>query len=143
MENTNTDIFTYSREFLVNRAYSSLSKKDKKKNKFIEPNIIIKDRKTYIINFEQFCESINRDINFVKKYIDKETTFQSSLLSDDINQLKIDTSLKQQYLKSILTVYIKSYILCQECKSSDTKIIINNRSQFTSCNTCKSERLYN
>ena len=139
---SDTPLISYSREFLVNRAYEALSKREKKKNKFIEPHIIIKDRKTYITNFDLFCKSINRDKNTVKKYIDKETTFASSL-PGDLTQLKIDTSLKQPHVKSILTIYIKSYVLCQECKSSDTELINKNRSQFTHCNMCKSERLYN
>jgi translation initiation factor 2 subunit 2 len=138
---SNTTI-SYSRDFLVNRAYQSLSKIGKKKSKFIEPNIVIKDRKTYITNFDQFCKSINREKNVVKEYIDKETAFSSSL-PGDLTQLKIDTSLKQPYVKSILTLYIKSYIVCQECKSSDTEIINKNRSRFIHCNMCKSDRLYN
>lgn len=139
---SDTPTILYSREFLVNRAYQTLLKREKKKNKFIEPIIIIKDKKTFITNFELFCKSINRDKNIVKKYIDKETTFASSLPGDS-TQLKIDTTLKQPYVKSILSVYIKLCVLCQECKSSDTELITKIRSQFTHCNICKSERVYN
>jgi translation initiation factor 2 subunit 2 len=133
---------TYTKDFLVKRAYEILSKLEKKKNKFIEPNIVIKDKKTYITNFEEFCNSINRDKNIVKMYIDKETNIQSSFIGD-FNQLKIDSLLRQPHLKNIITIFIKLYILCQECKSSNTNIIKKNRSSFTYCNMCKSERIFN
>lgn len=132
----------YTKEFLVKRAYDMLNKREKKKNKFVEPSIINKDRKTFITNFDAFCTSINRDKSIVKTYIDKETNFASSL-SGDLSQLKIDTSLRQTHIKTIITVFIKMYVLCQECKSSDTHIIKKNRNSFTQCNFCKSERVFN
>jgi translation initiation factor 2 subunit 2 len=138
MEDSN---ISYTRDYLVKRAYQSLSKRERKKNKFIEPNIIVKDRKTYITNFDIFCKSINRDKYIVKQYIDKETTISSSLLCES-TQLKIDSSLKPSHVKNIITIYIKLYILCQECKSSDTELLHKNRLLFTFCNYCKSERIY-
>ena len=131
----------YSTEFLVKRAYESLSKREKKKNKFIEPQVIGKDRKTFITNFEAFCNSINREKSFVKIYLDKETLFPSSLIGD-LTQLKIDTSLKAAHVKNILTIFIKMYVLCQDCKSSDTHLVKKNRSTFISCSMCKSERVF-
>lgn len=132
----------YSTEELIKRAYESLSLREKKKNKFIQPDIIIKDRKTFITNFDNFCKSINRENSLVKMYIDKETQFASSLINND-TQLKIDTSLKIPHLKNIITIFIKMYILCQECKSSDTTLIRKNRKTFTSCGTCKTEKILN
>lgn len=132
----------YTTEELIKRAYETLSLREKKKNKFIQPEIIVKDRKTFITNFDNFCKSINRDNNFVKMYIDKETQYASSLINNE-TQLKIDTSLKVSHLKNIITIFIKMCILCQECKSSDTVIIRKNRKTFTSCNTCKTEKILN
>jgi translation initiation factor 2 subunit 2 len=132
----------YSAEELIKRAYETLSLREKKKNKFVQPEIIVKDRKTFIINFENFCKSINRETIFVKTYIDKQTQFTSSLITND-TQLKIDTSLKIPHLKNIITIFIKMYILCPECKSSDTTLIRKNRKTFTSCGTCKSEKILN
>jgi translation initiation factor 2 subunit 2 len=130
----------YSTDELVKRAYSTLSLREKKKNKFIQPEIIVKDRKTIILNFDTFCKSINRDKNLVKMYLDKETNFSSSFIGDG-EQIKIDTSLKVSHVKNILTIFIKLYILCPDCKSSDTSIIRKKRTTFTECNTCKSSKI--
>jgi translation initiation factor 2 beta subunit (eIF-2beta)/eIF-5 len=133
---------SYSTEDLVKRAYSILSNREKKKLKLVPPEIIIKDRKTIITNFDLFCQSINRDKNIVKSYLDKETNFSSSFFGDT-NQVKIDTVLKGPYVKNILTVFIKSYVICADCKSYDTQLIRQKRATYTQCLTCKTEKVLN
>ena len=133
---------SYSTEDLIKRAYSQLSNREKKKLKLIQPEVIIKDRKTIITNFDVFCQSINRDRNIVKKYLDKETQFASSFFGDSY-QVKIDTMLKGPLVKNILTVFIKSYVICADCKSYDTHLIRQKRNTYTQCNTCKTEKVLN
>jgi translation initiation factor 2 subunit 2 len=136
------NILPYTTDELVKKAYGALSQREKKKNKFIQPDIIVKDRKTFILNFDSFCKSINRDKNLVKMYLDKETNFSSSFIGEG-EQIKIDTSLKVSHVKNILTIFIKLYILCPDCKSSDTCIVRKKRTNFTECNTCKSSKILN
>ena len=135
-------VISYSTNDLVKRAYSQLNIREKKKIKLIPPEVIIKDRKTIITNFDIFCQSINRDKNIVKSYLDKETHFASSFFGDT-NQVKIDTMLKGPYVKNILTVFIKSYVICADCKSYDTHLIRQKRNTYTQCNTCKTEKVLN
>jgi len=139
---TSAYILPYTTDELVKRAYTALSQREKKKSKFIQPDIITKDRKTLILNFDSFCKSINRDKTLVKMYLDKETNFSSSFIGDG-EQLKIDTMLRVPHVKNILTIFIKLYILCPDCKSSDTSIIRKSRTNFTQCNTCKSSKVLN
>jgi translation initiation factor 2 beta subunit (eIF-2beta)/eIF-5 len=135
-------VISYSTDDLVKRAYSQLSNREKKKIKLIPPEVIIKDRKTIITNFDMFCQSINRDRNIVKKYLDKETNFASSFFGDS-NQIKIDTMLKGPLVKNILTVFIKSYVICGDCKSYETQLIRQKRATYTQCLTCKTEKVLN
>ena len=135
-------VISYSTDDLVKRAYSQLSNREKKKIKLIPPEVIIKDRKTIITNFDMFCQSINRDRNIVKTYLDKETNFASSFFGDTY-QVKIDTMLKGPLVKNILTVFIKSYVICADCKSYDTHLIRQKRNTYTQCNTCKTEKVLN
>ena len=66
------NINTYNIDYLINRAYADITKlKQKTKSTFIKPEIISHNRKTYITNFIKFCESIDRDPNIVKKYLQK------------------------------------------------------------------------
>ena len=129
----------YTTQELVARAYEMLSQREKKKNVFIQPDVLVRDRKTFIANFESFCVSLNREKNIVKQYIDKETEIASSLITDN-TQLKIDTSLKPPHVRSILANFIKNHVLCSQCKSSSTQIIKINRIQFIECNTCHSKK---
>ena len=135
-------VISYSTDDLVKRAYSILNAREKKKIKLIPPEVIIKDKKTIITNFDTFCQSINRDRNIVKNYLDKETNFSSSFFGDTY-QIKIDTVLKGPYVKNILTVFIKSYVICADCKSYDTHLIRQKRNTYTQCNTCKTEKVLN
>ena len=132
----------YSSDVLVKRAYSILSQREKKKNKFIQTDIIIKDKKTFITNFDNFCQSINRDKSLVKAYLVKETNFSSSFLGDNY-QVKIDNILKPPHVKNILTIFIKSFVICGDCKSSDTQLVRQKRATYTQCQTCKSEKVLN
>ncbi len=129
----------YSTQELVTRAYEILSQREKKKNVFIQPEVIVRDRKTFIVNFEGFCTSLNREKNIVKQYVDKETQIMSSFITDN-TQLKIDTSLKPSHVRSILANFIKNHVLCSQCKSSSTQLIKINRMQFIECNTCNSKK---
>lgn len=135
-------VLSYTTEDLVKRAYSILSNREKKKLKLVPPEIIIKDRKTIITNFDIFCQSINRDRNIVKNYLDKETNFASSFFGDTY-QVKIDTILRGPLVKNILTVFIKSYVICADCKSYDTQLIRQKRNTYTQCLTCKTEKVLN
>ena len=135
-------VLSYSTEDLVKRAYSILGHREKKKLKLVPPEIIIKDRKTIITNFDIFCQSINRDRNIVKNYLDKETNFASSFFGDTY-QVKIDTILRGPLVKNILTVFIKSYVICADCKSYDTQLIRQKRNTYTQCLTCKTEKVLN
>jgi translation initiation factor 2 beta subunit (eIF-2beta)/eIF-5 len=135
-------VLSYSTDDLVKRAYSQLSIREKKKIKLIPPEVIIKDKKTIITNFDTFCQSINRDRNIVKNYLDKETQFASSFIGDNF-QVKIDTMLKGPLVKNILTVFIKSYVICADCKSYDTHLIRQKRNTYTQCLTCKTEKVLN
>ena len=135
-------VISYSTDDLVKRAYSILNAREKKKIKLIPPEVIIKDRKTIITNFDNFCQSINRDRNIVKNYLDKETQFASSFFGDNY-QVKIDTMLKGPLVKNILTVFIKSYVICADCKSYDTQLIRQKRATYTQCLNCKTEKVLN
>lgn len=130
--------FTYSPEYLTKRAFSILNSRDKKKKTFIPPEITCKDKKTYVLNFGQFCNSTNRNKESVRKYLEKEVNYQCSLNADE-TVLKIDTQIKAVEVKNILTNFIKQYVLCPECKSPDTSIEKKNRISYITCKKCKSE----
>lgn len=138
------NIYTYDIDYLINRAYSEITKlKQKTKSAFIKPEIISHNRKTYITNFIKFCESIDRDSNIVKKYLEKELSVQTSIvgesnLTDEKSGLKIDVQLKATNVLNVISSFMKEYVLCKNCKGS-TKIEKRDKITYNVCSNCKSE----
>jgi translation initiation factor 2 beta subunit (eIF-2beta)/eIF-5 len=134
----------YDITYLINRAYVELNKvKNKNKSTFIKPEIITHNRKTYITNFIKFCESINREPNSVKKYLETELSIQTSIIGesnfdDEKSGLKIDVLLRPNIVFNAITSYMKEFVLCKHCKA---RTIIEKRDKLTYmvCNNCKSE----
>ena len=127
-------------EELVERAYSQLEllNKNKKKPSFPPLNIISKDRKTFFINFSDICKSINRTQEFVKKYLETETNISTSILGD--GGLKFDVNIKPQQIKNIITNFIKTLIICVDCKSCITILEKDTRITFLYCKNCNSKK---
>jgi translation initiation factor 2 subunit 2 len=127
-------------EYMINRAYNELEliHKEKKKPTFVQPNIISKDRKTFFINFEDCCKSMNRTQEYVKKYLESETNISTSILGD--GGLKFDVQIKPPQIKNIITHFIKELVICKDCKSCITILEKDTRITYLICNACNSKK---
>jgi translation initiation factor 2 subunit 2 len=133
----------YTLDYMLDRAYSELKQREKKKIVFIQPVIKNYNRKTYIINFKDFCDRINRLPDFVNNFLTKELNCQTSYNLTEIKELKIDTTLKHSIVQTALTTLIKSYVICLNCKSGNTNIKKINRINYLICSDCNSEKSIN
>ena len=124
----------------LDRAYDQLEllNKNKKKPIFPQPNIISKDRKTFFINFNELCKTIDRTPEYVKKYLETETNISTSILGD--GGLKFDVSIKPQQIKNIITTFIKELIICKDCRSCITTLEKDTRIVYMCCSNCNSKK---
>ena len=135
--------------YLIKRAYTSLKQEKKQKKSFIKPEIINHNRKSYITNFNKFCDSINRDTEDVRKFINKEMNVDVSFISennlDENNKsgLKFSNCYKQTQIMNCITNYMKQYVLCEICRSGETEIKKIDRINYMNCNSCKGHRAIN
>jgi translation initiation factor 2 subunit 2 len=135
---------TYTTSELINRAYFKLKELQKTTKKtFIKPEITFHNRKTYIINFIKYCESINREPEKVKNFLEKDMGAMASIVSqnslnDEKSGLKFSSSFKNQIVMNSITNYMKEYVLCKLCKSGDTEINKIDKITYLCCNNCKS-----
>ena len=135
--------------YLIKRAYTTLKQDQKKKISFIKPEIINHNRKSYISNFIKFCDSINRDAEDVRKFINKEMNVDVSFINennlDDNNKsgLKLGSCYKRAQIMNCITSYMKQYVLCEICRSGETEIKKIDRINYINCNSCKSHRAIN
>ncbi len=139
-------------DYLIKRAYSEIKKEKKQKKIFIKPQITNHNRKSYISNFIKFCESINREPEDVRKYINKnmgaDTSFinennldvlSNSSNSNNLFALKFNNLYKQTQILNCITNYMKQFVLCGICKSGETEIKKIERISYIYCNSCKGQ----
>ena len=129
-----TDIKLYDIEYLLDRAYNSFTVQ-KGKVRLVKPDIQNKDRKSYIINFTDFCISINRSTLIVQKHIERGLQIPTSIKEN--GSLKIDKAIKSITIQNAIKNYIEDHIMCKTCKSVKTVIEKQDRIDYLICNTCK------
>ena len=135
--------------YLIKRAYTLLKQEQKQKKSFIKPEITNHNRKSYISNFIKFCQSINREPEEVRKFINKEMNVNVSFISENnldennISGLKFNNQFKHTHIMNCITNYMKQYVICEICRSGNTEILKKDRINFIYCNSCKGERSIN
>jgi len=127
----------YNYEWLLNRAYSSLPKKTfmKRKERFVIPRaeVIISGKKTFITNFKQICETVNRDPKIVLKFLLKELgspgefTDQAAIIQGEFPSKTINT---------LVNRFVKDYVICPVCNSPDTILIKERKIMYLKCMAC-------
>jgi translation initiation factor 2 subunit 2 len=134
---------------LLDRAYILLKKEQKQRKTFIKPEISNHNRKSYITNFMEFSESIDREPEHIRKYLSKDMnvdisfTKEDNFNSDDISGLKFNNMFKSQQIMNSITNYMKQFVLCELCKSGLTEIIKIDRINYLKCNGCKANKAIN
>ena len=131
----------YTTDFLLERLFNKLENKGtKKKISLPQPIVDWEDRKTYIRNFVDICEMIDREKLHFKNFIDKDLNTKSSI--NEKNALLLDRKYTQQQIKSTILKYVKNFVICLEpkCGSSNTKIIKENHITYLECKTCRSKK---
>ena len=131
---------------LLDNAYDVLNKNKKTKKVFIRPEIVNHNRKSYITNYINLCESLGRDVEHFRKFINTEMSTDTSIIKEnnlnngDGTGLKFNGMFRTNQIMDAITNYIRQYVLCELCKSGYTELIKNDRLTFISCNSCKSNK---
>lgn len=96
--------------------------------------------KTIWSNFNDTCESINRDSNHLACFVSNELNTDFSL--DNKNNIIMKGIYNQQQITSILSKYMKEYVICGICKSYSTCIDKDKvtRINYITCTKCRSKR---
>ena len=132
----------YNTKFLVDRLYTELGNQLSSSKKLVldRPEINSANKKTYIGNFKEICNKLNRKMDDVKAYFESELRAPCNLSQD--GTLVITKVFKQVQVSKVLSSYIKDCVTCKECNSCDTDIIKENRITFLKCNKCKSKKAF-
>lgn len=132
-------LYIYSE--LLDRIYTHYGKIDNKKVSYkIEPPIINRQGNRTIIfeNINSMCIKMNRPLNHLVNFITQELCIKKWSL-DASNKLILQGTYQQSHFEKIITQYIRDFVKCKSCKSSDTILLKENRITFIKCNNCYSK----
>uniref|UniRef100_A0AC34G9T0 Translation initiation factor IF2/IF5 domain-containing protein n=1 Tax=Panagrolaimus sp. ES5 TaxID=591445 RepID=A0AC34G9T0_9BILA len=110
---------------------------DKKEFEIIPPQIArIGRRKTAFINYAEICKLLKRQPKHVLQFLLAELGTTGSIGSNQC--LIVKGHFQQKHFERVILKYIKEYVTCHTCKSSDTDLIKDTRLYFLQCKTCGS-----
>ncbi len=126
----------YSYEKLLDRALTKLPKRPTSRGeRFKIPvfEVMISGKRTFIQNFKQVSDTLNRDPRHLLRFLLKELAAPGSL---EGNMAVIQGEFNYRRLNSLLQRYIKIYVFCPVCNNPDTFLIKDKRVYFLKCGAC-------
>ena len=122
-------------ENLLNRAIDQLPPEVFETKRFepVKAYSVIQGNRTFIQNFKDVADSLNRDPQHVLKYLLRELGTAGNLegvraiLQGKFNHFLINERIDE---------YIEKYVICHECNRPDTKIIREDRIFILKCAAC-------
>ncbi|PAV72854.1 hypothetical protein WR25_19019 [Diploscapter pachys] len=93
-------------------------------------------KKTAFSNFAEICKLMKRQDKHVLQFLLAELGTTGSI--DGNNCLIVKGRFQQKHFESVLRKYIKEYVMCHTCRSSDTLLTKDTRLFFLQCQACGS-----
>lgn len=89
--------------------------------------------RTYIVNFREIAEAMNRDPLHLLRYLSREMATAGSI---DSARAIFHGKFKNDTLDSLVHHYAEAFVVCPVCKRPDTKIVKEKRLSFMVCEAC-------
>jgi len=134
----------YKYEEILKRAFDILRDKNpemytgERKKFSMKPPLVqrVGSKKTAFANFEYYCKLFHRNPKHVLDFLFAELGASGSV--DSSNQLIIKGKFQQKQIENVIRRYIKEYVTCHTCRSSDTILQKEDRLHFLQCGQCNS-----
>jgi len=96
-------------------------------------DVMWEGQKTYLRNFAEYPKIMRRDPSKVLQYLSKEFAVPAEKIGD--TAMFIGKREPDDFTR-LFKIYVTDYIVCQTCKSPDTKIVKEKRISFLLCEAC-------
>jgi len=122
-------------QILLDRALERIPKKQHSGERFElpRPQVMSAKTRTWIGNFKEICDYLNRDPHHVLKFLTRElataATFEGS-------RAIFKGKFGQESIRRLLDIYVGRYVICPICGRPDTKIAKKARFLFLDCEAC-------
>lgn len=98
-----------------------------------KPQIAIAGNQTYITNFIEISNVMNRDPKHLAKYLSRELAVPVSI---DGNRLMLQGKVYRNLIEKKVESYLKEYVYCNECGKPDTHLMKQERILLLKCDAC-------
>ena len=89
--------------------------------------------RTYIVNYKEIAEAMNRDTQHLLRYLSREMATAGTL--DGVRAI-FQGKFKSDTLDRLVHRYAEEFVVCPVCKRPDTKILREKRFSFLACEAC-------
>ncbi|MDD5253564.1 MAG: translation initiation factor IF-2 subunit beta [Candidatus Nanoarchaeia archaeon] len=93
----------------------------------------IEGNKTIVTNFGLVCDILNRDCNYVLKYLQRELATPAQL---DNKRLILGRKISSPMINEKIEKFTKTFVLCKECGKPDTQLIKQDNVLIIKCSAC-------
>jgi translation initiation factor 2 subunit 2 len=89
--------------------------------------------RTYIVNYKEVAEAMNRDPKHLLRYLSRELATAGTL---DSARAIFQGKFTSDTLDRLVHHYAEEFVICPVCKRPDTKIVKEKRLSFLACEAC-------
>ncbi|MDR1819557.1 MAG: translation initiation factor IF-2 subunit beta [Methanobrevibacter sp.] len=122
-------------EDLLTRAIDQLPPEIFETKRFVVPRAYsdIQGNRTFIKNFKEISESLNRDPQHVLKFLLRELGTAGNI---EGSRAIMQGKFTHYLINERIDEYIEKFVYCQECNRPDTQIIREGRIFILKCSAC-------
>ena len=126
-------------EDLLDRARERIPKDISERSRWTmpQPDIMIEGSQTILRNFSEIVDAMDRDANHVFQYLLNELGTSGSR---EQVRIMLKGKVPPKRIKEKIVSYVKTYILCGECKAPDTRFMREDRTTLLKCQACGATR---
>ena len=124
---------------LLDRARARIPKNISERSRWTmpEPEILIEGNQTILRNFAAIVDAMDRDANHVYQFLIYE--LGTSGTREQVRVL-FKGRVPPKRIKEKIVSYVKSYILCGQCRAPDTRFVKEERTTLLKCQACGATR---
>lgn len=120
---------------LLQKAYEEIKVTTSTGERFEIPKVKgqVSGKNTIITNIKEIASYIRRPVENLSKFLQKELAASGRIEGD---RLILIGKLNSARVNEKIELYVKRFVLCQECKKPDTEIISEKGIKFKHCLAC-------
>ncbi|RLE86836.1 MAG: translation initiation factor IF-2 subunit beta [Thermoprotei archaeon] len=122
-------------EWLLERAYKALPPRRVRRERFkLEPpEVLVTGKRTFIVNFKQICDTVNREPRVLLRYLLREL----GASGDAEDQFAVIYGVfSPKLVRNLIERFVKNYVFCPVCGSPDTVLKKEKKIMYLKCMAC-------